>query len=243
MKLAIMQPYFFPYLGYFALMKNTDCWVSFDAIQYIDRGWVNRNRIIHPDRPEASYITIPLQKHSRSALINQVEINRENPYIARILGQLKASYQKRAPYYKAVNNLVEECLLSERVSLSRLNELSLRKTCEYLGFPVDFRVFSQMDLTLDPIKGPGDWALNISKAMGAKAYYNPTSGAPLFDEAAFAQNGIQLRFLKAEIKPYPQKKSVFLPSLSIIDVMMFNAPEEVNHMLQQYKLLTKSEAQ
>lgn len=238
MILSVMQPYFFPYLGYFLLIKHADTFVSFDTPQYIDRGWVNRNRIIHQNRPEAAYITVPLQKHPFDAAINQVEIDNAQDYRGRILGQVDASYKKRAPFFRPVRELLLSCLEGETQSLARLNELSLIKTCEYLGLPFNLQVFSRMDLQIDPVLDSGEWGLNISKAMGASRYINAPGGMALFDQKKFDDAGIDLRFLKIRFTPYEQKKPVFLEGLSILDVMMFNPPEKVLSMLDDYDTLT-----
>lgn len=236
MRLGIMQPYFFPYLGHFSLIKHTDEWIVFDTVQYIDRGWMNRNRIIHPDKPETLYVTVPVTAH-RDTIIHDVEIDRSQPYAQRILGQLAASYQKRAPYYKTVAGLVGDCLADETHSLRDLNVLCLRRVCEYLGVPLNMRIFSQMNLPIAPVSSPDEWALNICKALGETDYLNPPGAREMFDRKKYADAGVQLRFLQFEPTPYNQKKRQFFENLSVLDAMMFCSPEEICAMLDVYTLL------
>lgn len=236
MSIGIMQPYFFPYLGYFSLIKHTDSWIVFDAVQYIDRGYMNRNRIIHPDKPETMYITVPVTAH-RDTRIPDVRIDASQPYAARILGQLTASYQKRAPHFRAVYALVEECLAAERESLRDLNVLCLKRTCEYLGVPLNLRIFSEMNLAIEPVREPDEWALHICKALGEKDYCNPPGAMEMFDRKKYEDAGVSIRFLRFEPVPYPQRKPRFFESLSVLDAMMFCTPAEVSSMLDSYTLL------
>lgn len=237
MKLGIMQPYFFPYLGYFSLIKYTDQWVVFDTVQYIERGWMNRNRIIHPNKPEDLYINIPLQSHSRDILIKDVLISNNEKYKDKILAQLYASYKKRAKYFDKVYSLVENVLDYKTEKLVDLNIYGMKKVTEYLNIPFNFAVFSDMNLVIDDVHDAGEWALNISKALGADEYVNPPGGIDLFDRNKFANSGIKLSFLKANLQPYAQKKPRFFEGLSIIDVMMFNNKQKINEMLDDYEII------
>lgn len=232
-----MQPYFFPYIGYFMLIKATDKWIVFDTVQYIERGWMNRNRIIHPCKPEFMYINIPLHKHSQNTLIKDIVISNNENYKDKILSQLWASYKKRALYFKEVYNLVEDVLYFDTDSLVDLNVYGLKKVAEYLNIPFEYEIFSNMELEIDQVNNPGEWALNISKALKASEYINPPGGIELFDRERFKENGINLKFLQAEFIPYNQKKVNFIEGLSIIDVMMFNSKYEINNMIEKYRIL------
>ncbi len=236
MAIGIMQPYFFPYLGHFSLIKHTDRWIVFDTPQYIDRGWVNRNRIIHPNKPEDVYITVPVRDVHRSTAIKDVAIDSAQPYAARIAGQLTAAYKKRAPYFSTVLELVTSCLADETESLARLNVLALRRVCEYLSIPLSLSVFSEMALDLPPVDAPGDWALAICKALHETEYLNPPGAPEIFDRAKYEREGVSLRFLRLHFTEYDQKKSRFFEGLSVIDAMMFNSPAAVSDMLDDYEL-------
>lgn len=239
MKLGIMQPYFFPYIGYFALIKYTDKWIVFDTVQYIEKGWINRNRIIHPTQPEATYFTIPLEKHKQSTIIKDIKISSDKSYKDKIIGQLNTSYKKRAPYFKEVMEVVTNCLDYEETDLTKLNIYAMEKVCEYIGIPFKYQVFSKMNLEIEQVSDPGEWALNISKALKVTSYVNPPGGIELFSKEKFNDAGIALEFLKPNLCEYNQKKKSFLPGLSIIDVMMFNSKEEIIKMLDDFEIIGK----
>lgn len=233
MKLGIMQPYFFPYLGYFDLINRTNLWVVFDTAQYIRHGWVNRNRILHPTTGW-QYIIVPLKKHSRDTPINQIEVQPYDLWRPKLLGQLQ-HYKKTAPGYSLAYNLVEDCLSTNEANLSRLNVITLRKTCELLGLPFNYHNFSEMELNLGPVSGPGDWALRISEAIHATEYINPPGGAELFDASAFAAGGIKLGIQKKLDFSYTCRGYAFEPALSVIDVLMWNTPDTVRAYLDAIK--------
>jgi hypothetical protein len=225
MKLGIMQPYFFPYLGHFDLIHGTDRWVVFDTAQYIRHGWVNRNRILHPSSGW-QYITAPLQKHHRDSPIGDILVQEGRGWRDRLCGQL-VHYKKSAPYYDETAGLVRECLDSDEPSLSRLNVSILARVCAHLRIPFRYEFFSEMKLDLGQIDGPGDWALRISEALGANEYVNPPGGEALFDPAKFEAAGITLTIQRFENMTYPCDGYGFEPALSIIDVMMWNSPSAI----------------
>ncbi|MCC7242616.1 MAG: WbqC family protein [Acidobacteria bacterium] len=230
MVLGLMQPYFFPYLGYFDLISRADGWIAFDTAQYIRRGWVNRNRILHP-AAGWQYVTVPVRRHRRSTPISEICIDGSQPWAARIEGQLR-HYRRHAPYYEAVMALVGDCLHTGEPSLARLNLAALGRVCTYIGLPFEGRFLSEMGLTLGPIEGPGDWALRVAEALGAAAYLNPSRGSALFSPAAFASSGIELRLLPPPVITYACPGYVFEPALSILDVLMWLSPEEVRGVLR-----------
>jgi hypothetical protein len=225
MRLGIMQPYFFPYLGYFDLISRTDRWVVFDTAQYIRHGWVNRNRILHPVSGW-QYIAAPVQKHHRDATIDSILVQAGRGWRDRVLAQL-AHHAKKAPCYAATIDLVRGCLDNSELSLSRLNVAILDKVCRHLTVPFRYDFFSEMKLDLGPIDGPGDWALRISEALGASEYINPPGGEVLFDKARFEAAGIKLTIQKLKDITYPCDGYGFEPALSIIEVLMWNSPSVI----------------
>lgn len=237
MTLGIMQPYFFPYLGYFSLIKQCDYWISYDTVQYIMKGWVNRNRILHPNRLESMYIFIPLKKHHHKTNINEILIDNNQPYTERIIGQLTASYKKRAPYFSRVIRIVEDCLSAEQINLSKLNEICIKRVCNYLGINTDIKVHSEMNLGEGALQKPDDFTIMISKALKCDRYINAIGGVHLFENCKFEAANIDLKFLRQLFIPYEQGNQVFLEGLSIIDVMMFNGPEQIRWMMNNYQLI------
>ncbi len=234
MKLGIMQPYFFPYLGHFDLINQVDEWIVFDTPQYMRHSWVNRNRILHPNTGW-QYITVPLKKHPQQTPINLIEIMMECDWCGRILRQLE-HYRKKAPYYKDVIAFLKECFSEASSNLSETNTFTLRRTCQRLGITTPFAVFSQMNMKLDgDIEKPGDWALKISHAYGAGEYLNGSVGGALFDRSEFAAHNIKLIIQSYTNMVYTCKPYLFEPGLSIIDVMMWNSPDDIKHYLDTFR--------
>lgn len=235
MKLAIMQPYFFPYIGYFQLIQSVDHFVFFDTPQYEKRGWMNRNRIINP-KEGFTYITVPTEKAPQNTPLNKIRIDDTQDWRERIEGQLNV-YKKRATFYSEVMELVESVLKQPEESLFALNIYSIQKTCEFLELPFSPDIFSKMNLFVRDECEPDEWALNITKAMGYDVYVNAPGGASFFDRGKYTQAGIELRFIQPKLTPYVQKIGRFESGLSILDVMMFNPKDKVREMLQEYELV------
>lgn len=231
MKLGIMQPYFFPYLGYFDLIHSVDRWVVFDTAQYIRHGWVNRNRILHPSRGW-QYVIVPVKKHSRGTAIKDVEIADARGWRERITGQLQ-HYRRRTPHFEAVISLLRESLDTPADALARLNVAILARVCAFLDIPFAPQYHSEMNLPLGRVERPGDWALRISEALGAREYVNPPGGMELFDPRKFAASGIRLRIQRPVEFTYGCDGYRFEPGLSILDVLLWNSREEVKQFLSE----------
>lgn len=228
-----MQPYFFPYIGYFSLIKYSDMFVFFDTPQYIHHGWINRNRILKQDG-EFKYIVVPIQKRERQISIKDIIIDNGQNWRESIYGGLSI-YKKKAPYYDRVMFLVREILETPCVYLSELNINGTVKVCEYLEIKTPFNIYSKMEIDVsEMVKEPDEWALYITKELGYGTYVNPPGGDAFFEREKYEMWNIELQFLKANIVPYIQKIGRFVPSLSIIDVMMFCGVEEIQSMLDSY---------
>lgn len=233
MKLAIMQPYLFPYIGYFSLISNTDYFIFFDTPQYIRKGWINRNRILGANG-ETTYFTVPIQKADRNTPIDKTVISYNSDWKMKILGQL--NIYKKAPNYNKVINLVEDVFSIDTIWISDLAIRSIVKTCEYLGIDMQYDIFSKMNLKLPQIKEPDEWALYITKELGYSTYVNPPGGMSFFNREKYRKSDIDLQFLLQEIIPYRQNRENFMPALSIIDIMMFCSCSEICEMLCKYKI-------
>ena len=236
MKIAIMQPYFFPYIGYFSLIKNTDRFILFDTVQFIYHGWIARNRILKPENGW-QYINVPLQKHSREIKIKDVAIKDDLQWRERIIAQLQ-HYKKSAPYFSTVMSLLNDVLFQEYPGIVSVNQATLKAVCDYLEIKTSIETFSRMDLKVDDAAEPDEWALNICKAMdGVTEYWNPPGGIQLFDRSKYESDKIKLVFQKVQLSEYDQGRLAHEAGLSIIDVMMFNGVSEINKMLDDYELL------
>lgn len=231
-----MQPYFFPYIGYFSLIKNTERFILFDTVQYIRHGWIDRNRVLKQN-DSWLYIQIPSINKGRDILIKDLIINNNEEWRKKILSQLVV-YKKTAPYYFRVISLIEEIFLYECTTIVEFNVYSLKKISEYIGIKNNIEILSKMNLNVPQASAPDEWALNICKEInGVTEYWNPIGGLTFFDKKKYENEGVKIFFQKVELSIYNQKREEFEPGLSIIDVMMFNSPQEINEMLNQYTLL------
>ncbi len=234
-KIAIMQPYFFPYLGYFSLIKHTDLFILLDEVQFIRHGWIERNRILKPG-DGWQYISIPLIKHSQNFLIKEIKIKNAENWKNKITAQLD-HYKKKAPYFTVVSNLINDIFSEDFSDITTFNHTALIRTCKALGLESNIKVFSEMEIKIEDPKSPDEWALNICKALGdIKEYRNPSRGRGLFDNNKYTKAGIDIKFHSINLKEYDQRRMAFEPRLSIIDVMMFNNSEEILNMLDEYEL-------
>ncbi len=235
MKLAIMQPYFFPYIGYFSLIKQVDLFILFDTPQFIRHGWIERNQILKLDG-EPLYIKVPLKKHKRETKINSLIVNNTENWKEKIFAQL-IPYKKKAPYYQKVVHLLRKEFEYTSDSIVNINYYSLLMTCKYLEISTPINIWSKMNIEIEEVNAPDEWALNICKKLNANSYYNPKGGTSFFDRSKYKKAGIDLKFLQIEATPYHQFSNEFIPNLSIIDVMMFNSPEDIKLMLDKFELI------
>lgn len=233
---GIMQPYFFPYVGYFSLIEYADRFIFFDTPQYISHGWVNRNRILNP-KGQPIYITVPIKKSSRETPINQIEIVAGNDWKEKIYGQITL-YKKKALFYKDTEEFLHYVLDEfQGVCLSELNIRATIESCKKIGIDCRFDTFSKMNLEIASVQEPDEWALNITKALGGDVYVNPPGGQSFFDKSKYDKENIELRFLESNLRKYIQRIGRFEPGLSIIDVMMFCKNEEIKEIIKDYKII------
>jgi len=235
MKLANMQPYFFPYLGYYSLIQKTDQFILFDDVQFIRHGWIERNRILKPAEGW-QYVSVPLEKFSLGTKINQVVISSKEDWRNRIFRQLE-HYKKRSPYYQKALEVISASFDISTDSIVELNKNILLETCKYIEIPLNIQIFSEMNLEIESVTHPGEWALNISKALNATKYINPTGGSEIFQKEQFDRAGIGIDFMGNNLTTYNQRRGNFEPGLSIIDVMMFCPPEQIRELVSSTYLL------
>jgi hypothetical protein len=232
MKVAIMQPYFFPYIGYFQMIKAVNAFVFYDDVNYINRGWINRNRILVNEEP--SFITIPLLKASQNKLICETEIIQNKDYL-KILRTIEMSY-KKAPYFHAVFNLVNEVLNKEYKTLAEITIQSIKTCCEYLDIKTQFYIASKNFANTKGLER-AERLQTICKQLNANHYINALGGQELYTKEGFAKENIQLQFIQSNPINYQQFNNEFVPWLSIIDVLMFNSKEEIKEKLNKFELI------
>ena len=232
-----MQPYFFPYLGYFSLIKHTDQFILLDGVQFIRHGWIERNRILKQDGGW-SYIKVPIiKKNGRSTLIKDIQIDNQQKWKEKILSQLQ-QYKRKAPYYQEVMRMLYDLSRNEYESIVNLNKAALEIVCAYLGFEAKISIFSKMGLPIESANSPDEWALNICKAIGnVEEYWNPEGGVSFFDTNKYLRAGINIRFIKLRQVQYYQGNMGFEPNLSIIDVLMFQDRIKTNQLIDEFYFL------
>jgi hypothetical protein len=236
MRLAINQPYFFPYIGYFSLIKNSDQFILLDVVQFVRQGWMRRNRILKQDNGW-QYISVPVNDCSRETLIKDISICNNNNWKQVLLNQLQY-YRKLAPYYTPVTDLLNNIFKGDFTDIVHLNKKTLEGICEYLEIDFQIKVLSEMDLQLEKAGAPDEWALNICKAIGdVNEYWNLPGGSGFYDTAKYYNAGLDIKFLKNIAKPYDQKREKFEPDLSIIDVMMFNDKSKIRDMIDEFEFI------
>ena len=222
MKLAIMQPYWFPYIGYFQLIGSVDAFVVYDNIKYTKKGWINRNRFLL--NGSDAVFSLPLKKDSDALDIKEREVS-EAFDRQQFTGQITNAYRK-APHLPAVLGLLEETLAFEDRNLFAFLHHSIITTCARLGITTRIVTSSQIDC--DHGLKAEERVIAICKAMGATQYINSIGGQELYSKEQFSTNGIELSFLKSRPIDYRQFSDPFVPWLSILDVMAFNPLETIN---------------
>jgi len=229
MRLAIMQPYFFPYIGYFQLINAVDIFVFYDDVNYIKGGWINRNKILINN--QGAFFTLTLKDASPNKLINEIEIidNREK------IGKTIQMAYRKAPNFENVWTLIQKCLEFDSKRLSDIAIYSVTLVAEYLGLQKSFEISGER---YPDTKGKerAERLIEICNRNNAEHYINPIGGKELYSNDKFALNDIQLSFIKSKDIHYPQFGKNFIPWLSIIDVLMFNPKEKVLEMLNAYEL-------
>ena len=223
-----MQPYLFPYIGYWQLINAVDVFVIFDDVSYIKKGYINRNSILL--NGQGQRITLELIGASQNKLINEIEIRGNSK---KILRTIELSYSK-APYFKEIFPIIEEILNQEEKNLAKFIGYSLEKISNYLK--IDTKFLYSSSIKKDNTLKAQNKILDICSKLDAKNYINTIGGVNLYDEDRFKKEGIDLNFLKAKIINYQQFKDEFISHLSIIDVLMFNDIDAVRNMLKIDKL-------
>lgn len=229
-KLGIMQPYFFPYIGYWQLMNAVDTYVVYDDVAYIKGGWINRNNILM--NGAKNLITIPLKEASSFKNINEIELSLNDKGRAKLLKTITFAYSK-APYFKEILPIIEKALAFN--TISDVNISAILSIKQYLGMDTEIVISSNIEKNND-LKAQ-DKVLHICELLGATEYYNAIGGQELYSKEDFLAKNINLKFVKTGDIMYNQFNKEFVSGLSIIDVLMFNSKDEVNSMLSKYELV------
>lgn len=234
MKVGIMQPYFLPYIGYWQLMNAVDRYVIYDDVNFIKGGWINRNRILLNGQPH--YLNVPMVGASSNKKIMEIEVNTDPRLINKNLRILQAAYAK-APYFPQTFPIAEKILNCGCTKLGEYLIYSIKVIAEHLGIQTELIISSQIDKNTS-LHGQ-DKVLDICSRLGATEYYNAIGGMGLYCYEIFREHNIELKFLEPCIVEYQQFGTSFQPNLSILDLLMFNPLEDMQHFLQRYSLISR----
>jgi WbqC-like protein family len=230
--LAVMQPYFFPYIGYFQLIAAVDLFIVYDNIKYTKKGWINRNRML--ENGKDVMFSLPLKSDSDYLDVYERELapdfNRD-----KLLNQFKGAY-RRAPYFAQTFPLIDQVVRYEDMNLFRFLHHSIVKTCGHLGITTEIRMSS--GIAIDHGLKNQDKVLALCEAVGATTYVNAIGGIELYSKETFREKGIDLKYIQSKAFEYQQFGDPFVPWLSIIDVMMFNPINTIQTRISaNYKLI------
>lgn len=234
MKIAVMQPYIFPYIGYFQMINAVDKFVFYDDVNFIKQGWINRNKILVSGHDHL--FTVPLSKANSFTLIKDTLVNEKlyENWKTRFLQTLSQSY-KNAPYFEVIYQLVSEIVNCTHASISGLAISSIKAVSQYMHLKTDFITSSQsyQNKSLER----QERLFDICRQENSRHYINASGGRELYKKEDFLKQGIKLDFIKSLPLEYKQFKNQFVPHLSVIDVLMFNNPAEIDFLLTQYEFI------
>jgi hypothetical protein len=232
-KVAIMQPYFFPYIGYFQLIKCVDYFVFYDDVNFIKGGWIQRNRILNSK--EVIYISVPLIGASSHKKINEIQINLNEIAQSKLLKTITYIYGK-APYFNEIMPIIQAVIIDKSTqNLAQIAAKSTIAVANYLSMNTTFFFSSELEFG-KKVTDRADRLVEIVNGFKAKKYINPEGGKKLYSKTFFKSNGIELKFIKSRLKEYRQHSGEFVPGLSIIDILMNNSKTEVMNLLNEFEL-------
>lgn len=233
MKVGIMQPYFLPYIGYWQLINAVDEFVLLDDVNYIRRGYINRNNIL---LNQNSYMfSIPVEKASQNRLISEMHFKFPVEEKKKFLRTIQSAYHK-APYYNQVFPVIEKIVLHEDEDLTAYIENSIHLILSYVGIERRIRRSSQIQKD-NTLTGEAR-IIEICRCLQADTYINPCGGKELYSKAHFEERQMQLFFLNPQMEKirYRQFGEAFVPYLSVIDILMFCNQEEILKLIEMYDL-------
>lgn len=230
---AIMQPYIFPYIGYWQLINAVDTFVLLDDVNFIMRGWINRNNILVGGK--AHLFSLPLQKPSQNKLINETRLNFDDKARSNLLKTITLAY-KKAPQFNEVYPIIEDIILNPEADLTKFLLNSFEKICAYVGIETKFLISSEIEKD-NSLKAEAR-IIEICKKVGTKRYINPPGGTELYHKKLFKKEDMELKFIKPHLDNiiYPQFGGDFIANLSFLDIIMFNDIGKIKNFLNEYSL-------
>lgn len=232
MKIGVMQPYFLPYIGYFQLIDAVDKFIILDDVNYIKKGYINRNVMLLNGMEHK--FTLPLEKASQNKLISEIDVTKNPKELSKQLRMFEMAYAK-APYFKTVYPLLEKIYSFKELNLSKFIVYSIKVICRYLEISTDI-VESSGEFEKKELHGE-ERIVDLVKINQGTTYINAIGGKRLYNPISFEQNEIELYFIEQGSWSYKQFSNEFIPFLSIVDVLMFNSKHETQHLITNYNLV------
>ncbi|MGH8439533.1 MAG: WbqC family protein [Pseudomonas sp.] len=222
-RVALMQPYFLPYLGYFQLIAAVDQFILYDNVQFIKNGWIERNRYLLDSEPKWFRVSLCKGSHAQQIMDKHIA---ECFDPGEILNKLSFAYRK-APRAQPMLAWLRDLLSEPATHIAELNERLLKACCSLIGLQTPISRSSELPLRAD--SKSQERVIEVVNAWGASHYLNPINGEHLYTAEAFQRAGVTLELLKTQLPAYRQgaNDQPFVPGLSILDALMFNDPETV----------------
>lgn len=234
MKIAVMQPYSFPYIGYFQLLNAVDTFVFYDDVSFIKKGFINRNSILVNNK--RNQFVIPCQGISQNKRIDEIQLSFNEKSRHKFLKTISLAY-RRAPHFEIIYPILEDFIKDQSMeTISEFAMSSVKLISKFLNISTQFR-HSSRDHSQTLGLNKTERLIAICKEENASIYMNPIGGIELYDKSDFDEHGICLKFHKSNIITYQQFDHDFVNWLSIIDVLMFNSKKEISIMLNDYELV------
>jgi WbqC-like protein family len=227
-----MQPYFFPYLGYWQLMNFVDRFVIYDDVNYIRRGWINRNRILINGEPR--YLTVPVSEASQNKKICDLTIDDSTIWRGKLLKSIEIAY-KKSKWFDEVFPVLQGIVLCEERGLADYLRYQLVRLADFLDIDTVL-IGSSRSYVNDDMHGQAR-ILDICRREESDIYVNAEGGFALYDSMAFDEAGVALQFIRINPKEYQQRAATFVPNLSIIDVLMGIGRAETRGLLANFSLI------
>jgi SAM-dependent methyltransferase len=234
MKVAVMQTYFFPYLGYFSLIDSSDHFVFFDDVQFRKKSWMSRNRLLDISKSTPFYIRPEISKSDYQCNMMDVELSQNGNWQKKLLSQIE--FYKNFKDYKEIRDLLIG-ILDNTKYLSDFNINSTIAISKYLGIKTKFSRFSEHNFQFSDLPlGKGDWGRETANAIGATHYINAPGGEEFIFSDKFEEMGMKLGFIQPNLKKYEQNSKEFVIGLSILDVLFCNGKEKTLEMVKDYNV-------
>jgi hypothetical protein len=230
--MALMQPYFFPYIGYYQLLAYSDIFYIYDDTHYSKGGWYTRNRVLHNVKTY-EYINVSVERPRLNEMLNNVRLKKKHDDLVSILGKLTI-YKKRAPYYQRVVEIVRNVFADSSETLVSINVTSLTAVSEYVG--IEYFIGYSSTLNYDRNCSAEDKVIEINREIGSTEYINLPGGRDLYHKTRFESAGINLIFMDLPHFEYETHPFQYIPNLSMVDVLMWNSPEDIRKYINDHRV-------